>query len=29
MENGRWLRPGDTLRLAIDGVGEVRHTVLA
>ncbi len=29
MENGRWLRPGDTLRLAIDGVGEIRHTVLA
>ncbi len=29
MENGRWLQPGDTLRLAIEGVGEIRHTVLA
>lgn len=28
MENGCWLKPGDTLRLAIEGVGAVTHTVL-
>jgi 2-keto-4-pentenoate hydratase/2-oxohepta-3-ene-1,7-dioic acid hydratase in catechol pathway len=28
MENGRWLKPGDTLRLVIDGVGQIKHTVL-
>lgn len=27
MEIGRWLRPGDTLRLRIDGIGEVEHCV--
>lgn len=25
LENGHWLAPGDTLRLAIEGVGEIRH----
>ncbi|MFZ5528589.1 MAG: fumarylacetoacetate hydrolase family protein [Pseudomonadota bacterium] len=25
LENGHWLQPGDTLRLAIDGVGEITH----
>ncbi|MFT3856995.1 MAG: fumarylacetoacetate hydrolase family protein [Aquabacterium sp.] len=25
LENGRWLQPGDTLRLAIEGVGEITH----
>ncbi len=25
LENGRWLQPGDTLRLAINGVGEITH----
>lgn len=29
MENGRWLQPGDTLRLVIDGIGEVVHPILA
>ena len=28
MENGRWLQPGDTLRLVIDGVGEIVHPML-
>ncbi len=27
METGRWLRPGDTLRLVLDGVGEVEHRI--
>lgn len=26
LENGHWLAPGDTLRLVIDEVGEIRHT---
>jgi len=26
LENGHWLQPGDTLRMGIDGVGEIRHT---
>ena len=29
MENGRWLVPGDHLRLVIDGVGEINHELLA
>jgi 2-keto-4-pentenoate hydratase/2-oxohepta-3-ene-1,7-dioic acid hydratase in catechol pathway len=29
MENGRWLQPGDTLRLIIDGVGEIKHLLQA
>ncbi len=29
MENGRWLQPGDTLHLVIDGVGEITHTLQA
>lgn len=29
MENGHWLRPGDTLRLVIDGVGEIHHPLVA
>ncbi|MBH1987769.1 MAG: fumarylacetoacetate hydrolase family protein [Burkholderiales bacterium] len=29
MENGRWLRPGDTLHLVIEGVGEIRHRLEA
>ncbi len=28
MENGRWLKPGDTLRLVIDGVGQIKHTLM-
>lgn len=28
MENGRWLQSGDTLRLGIEGVGEISHLVL-
>lgn len=28
MENGRWLKPGDTLRLVIDGVGEIKHELV-
>ncbi|WP_059008275.1 fumarylacetoacetate hydrolase family protein [Streptomyces specialis] len=28
METGHWLRPGDTLTLTLDGVGEVEHTVV-
>lgn len=27
LENGRWIQPGDTLRLVIDGVGEIKHTL--
>ncbi|ALG12861.1 fumarylacetoacetate hydrolase family protein [Kibdelosporangium phytohabitans] len=27
METGNWLRPGDTLTLTLDGIGEVEHTV--
>jgi len=26
METGHWLKPGDTLRMGIEGVGEIRHT---
>ncbi len=29
MENGRWLKPGDTLRLVIEGVGEIQHELQA
>ncbi|MCV7423923.1 fumarylacetoacetate hydrolase family protein [Mycobacterium yunnanensis] len=28
MENGHWLRPGDTLKLAVDGIGHIEHTVI-
>jgi 2-keto-4-pentenoate hydratase/2-oxohepta-3-ene-1,7-dioic acid hydratase in catechol pathway len=28
METGCWLKPGDRLVLAIDGVGEIRHEIL-
>lgn len=28
MENGHWLRPGDMLKLAIDGVGCIEHTII-
>ena len=27
METNQWLRPGDTLRLVLDGVGEVEHLI--
>ncbi|GAA4667141.1 MULTISPECIES: fumarylacetoacetate hydrolase family protein [Amycolatopsis] len=27
MENGHWLRPGDTLRLEIEGVGAIEHPI--
>jgi 2-keto-4-pentenoate hydratase/2-oxohepta-3-ene-1,7-dioic acid hydratase in catechol pathway len=27
METGNWLKPGDTLELAIDGVGSLSATV--
>lgn len=27
MENGHWVKPGDVLRLGIDGVGEVEHRI--
>lgn len=27
METGNWLRPGDTLRLVLDDIGEVEHTI--
>lgn len=26
LESGHWLAPGDTLRMAIEGVGEIQHT---
>lgn len=26
LENGHWLKPGDTLRMGIEGVGEILHT---
>lgn len=29
METGHWLKPGDTLRMAIEEVGEIQHTVVA
>ncbi len=29
METGHWLKPGDTLRLVIDGVGDIKHTLIA
>ncbi len=29
MENGRWLRPGDRLCMAIEGVGEITHGLLS
>lgn len=28
METGNWLRPGDTLRLELDGIGTVEHEIL-
>jgi len=28
MENGHWLKPGQHLRLCLDGVGEVRHDLV-
>jgi 2-keto-4-pentenoate hydratase/2-oxohepta-3-ene-1,7-dioic acid hydratase in catechol pathway len=28
METGHWLRPGDTLRLELDGIGAVEHEIL-
>lgn len=28
LENGHWLKPGDTLRMGIEGVGEIRHTLV-
>jgi len=28
METGYWLQPGDTLRLALDGIGQVEHRVV-
>jgi 2-keto-4-pentenoate hydratase/2-oxohepta-3-ene-1,7-dioic acid hydratase in catechol pathway len=28
METGNWLRPGDTLSLSLDGVGEVEHAIV-
>jgi 2-keto-4-pentenoate hydratase/2-oxohepta-3-ene-1,7-dioic acid hydratase in catechol pathway len=28
MENGHWLRPGDTLELTVDGIGRIEHTVI-
>ncbi len=28
METGRWLQPGDTLRLVLDGIGEVEHQIV-
>ncbi len=27
METGHWLKPGDTLRLVIDGIGDIVHTI--
>lgn len=27
MENGHWVKPGDVLRLGIDGVGEIEHRI--
>ena len=29
METGHWLRPGDTLRLVLDDIGEVTHHIVA
>lgn len=29
MENGHWLKTGDTLILAIDGIGEIKHEVIS
>jgi 2-keto-4-pentenoate hydratase/2-oxohepta-3-ene-1,7-dioic acid hydratase in catechol pathway len=28
METGHWLRPGDTVELAIDGIGSIEHTII-
>jgi 2-keto-4-pentenoate hydratase/2-oxohepta-3-ene-1,7-dioic acid hydratase in catechol pathway len=28
METGNWLTPGDTLRLTLDGIGEVQHAIV-
>ena len=28
METGNWLRRGDTLKLVLDGIGEVEHRIL-
>ncbi|RZL00780.1 MAG: fumarylacetoacetate hydrolase family protein [Rubrivivax sp.] len=27
MENGHWVKPGDVLRIGIDGVGEIEHRI--
>ena len=27
MENGHWVQPGDTLRLVVEGVGEIEHRI--
>ncbi|MDF2584444.1 MAG: fumarylacetoacetase [Mycobacterium sp.] len=29
METGHWLRPGDTVQLHIDGIGNIEHTIIA
>jgi 2-keto-4-pentenoate hydratase/2-oxohepta-3-ene-1,7-dioic acid hydratase in catechol pathway len=29
METGNWLRPGDTLRLVLDAIGEVEHLIVS
>lgn len=29
METGNWLRPGDTLTLTLDHIGEVNHTIIS
>ncbi|MFI8975113.1 fumarylacetoacetate hydrolase family protein [Nocardia asteroides] len=28
METGRWLRAGDTLRLSLDAIGDIEHTIM-
>ena len=28
METGGWLQPGDSLKLVLDGIGEVEHPVV-
>jgi 2-keto-4-pentenoate hydratase/2-oxohepta-3-ene-1,7-dioic acid hydratase in catechol pathway len=28
MESGNWLKRGDTLKLVLDGIGEVEHQIL-
>jgi 2-keto-4-pentenoate hydratase/2-oxohepta-3-ene-1,7-dioic acid hydratase in catechol pathway len=29
METGHWLKPGDTLRLVLDDIGEVEHQIVS